>query len=421
MLSMRITGGKYCNRKVLIPTGELEIRPAMDRMRESVFSIIGDFNYGTTLGYMFNGAFGNKSNIDQTILNMMLLLILALGLIPVFKMRYWNTGALGQALIGNACASLVIFYGGPAINNNVLTLILALLAAIIGGGIWGGIPGIFKAKINANETLFTLMMNYIATQIVLIVKEVMKNGQQSLPPFSTGKLSPILGTQYGWAIIITFIVALFMWIYMKFSKHGYELEVLGDSFNTAKYAGIDTNKVIIRTAILSGAICAICGFLFTASNATIDTTSDGGYGFTAIIVTWSSHFSILGMIIISFIITFFKMGADAVKNKASEKMNDFATYIAVGIFLLLLIGCEFFLNYKFAPTSKYAKIQEQKKKKLYEKNPKFWNTVEVVKLNVKNFFDKISKFFEKIKETIENAIWFVFEKISSIFSRKGEK
>ena len=137
-----------------------------------VFSLIGKFSPGATISYMFEGNYGTTQNTDQTLLNIFMLFVLALALAPAFKMKYWNTGALGQALIGNACAGIVIYKLGPYIGSNFLLLFIAFLFAIIGGAIWGIIPGIFKAKFNSNETLFTLMMNYVAIQIVKIVIEL---------------------------------------------------------------------------------------------------------------------------------------------------------------------------------------------------------------------------------------------------------
>lgn len=386
-----------------------------------VFTLISGLGFSNTIKYMFNGAFGTTTYLDQTILNMMQLLILAIGLVPAFKMKYWNTGALGQALIGNFCSSLVVFYLGDKIPNTFLLLALAFFAAIIGGGIWGGIPGIFKAKFKANETLFTLMMNYIASQLVIIFIDVLKGGNQNLKPFERGVFSSIGGITYAWPIIICVLTSVFMIIYMKFSKHGYELSVLGESYNTAKYAGINTDYVIIRTSILSGAICAMCGFMFTASSSLLSTTSDGGYGFTSIIVAWSSHFSIVGMFIISFIIAFLKKGSDGIRNKASDKMNEFASYISVGIFLLIFIGCEFFLNYKFVPTSEYAKIQEEKLKKLQEKYPKYYQTRLSIKCSISNAFSKVNTFLLNLKESINNGVSEFFGKIASIFKKKNKE
>ena len=391
----------------------------------TVFSIIGKFSPGSTISYMFEGNYGTRQNSDQTLLNIFMLFVLALALAPAFKMKYWNTGALGQALIGNACAGVVIYKLGPHIDNNFLLLFIAFITAIIGGAIWGVIPGIFKAKFNSNETLFTLMMNYVAIQIVKIVIELLKEGAQSLSPSLYGKFNYIGSFEYGWPLIITILVALFIYIYLGFTKHGYEIAVLGESPNTAKYAGINTTAVIIRTAAISGALCAICGFIYAGATQTVSAESDGGFGFTSIIVTWSSHFSVIAMFIISFLIIFLKMGSDGVKNKASQYMNGYASYIAVGIFLFFLIGCEFFLNFKFVPNSEIARKQEEKRKELREKHPKFYAWYDAVKISISNFFIKVSNLYNKVKSAVVNFFVRCFTAVKNfflkIFKKKGEQ
>jgi len=395
-----------------------------------LFSAFGKFSFGQTVGYMFSGTFGNNTSVKQLLLNMCLLGILALGLTPTYRMKFWNTGALGQALIGNLCSALVVFYLGGKMPN-VPLLILAFAAAIVGGAIWGVIPGIFKAKINANETLFTLMMNYIAIQIVEIFIHVMKQGANFLEAFKYGHLDPIGSIQYGWVYIITGIIAIFMFIYLKYTKHGYEITVLGESFRTAKYAGIDTNKVIIRTAAFSGALCAICGFIFTTTNNTLSISSDGGYGFTSIVVTWTSHFSITAVLVISFLVAFLKKGSEGVKDKASDYMNEYASYIAIGIFLFFLIGCEFFLFYKITPNSIIAKQRQEKRERFIEKHPKFYSCCSVVRYRIGQFFafvDKlvnkckfaVSSFFEMLHDEINHFFRFIRDKIKNIKVKKGE-
>ena len=388
-----------------------------------VFSLIGKFSPGATISYMFEGNYGTTQNTDQTLLNIFMLFVLALALAPAFKMKYWNTGALGQALIGNACAGVVIYKLGPYVGSNFLLLLIAFIAAIIGGAFWGVIPGIFKAKLKSNETLFTLMMNYVAIQIVKIVIELLKGGAQSLSPSTYGKFNYIGSFEYGWPLIITILVALFIYIYLKFTKHGYEIAVLGESPNTAKYAGINTTAVIIRTAAISGALCAVCGFMYAGATQTVSIESDGGFGFTSIIVTWSSHFSVLAMFVISFLIVFLKMGSDGVKNKASQYMNGYASYIAVGIFLFFLIGCEFFLNFKFVPNSELARKQEEKRKVLREKHPRFYAWYDATKVSLVNFFDKINAIFSKCKNAVLNFFVKCFTAIKNfflkIFKKKG--
>ena len=119
---------------------------------------------------------------------------------------------------------------------------------------------------------------------------------------TTAWLSDIFGTKnYIIDVIIVLALTVFVFIYMRYTKHGYELTVVGESSNTARYAGINVRRVILRTMMLSGALCGLAGFiLVSGSSHTISTTTSGGRGFTAIIVAWLAKFNPAMMVVISF-------------------------------------------------------------------------------------------------------------------------
>ena len=151
--------------------------------------------------------------------------------------------------------------------------------------------------------------------------------------------------------MIVLLIALAMFDYMKRSKQGYEIAVVGDSENTARYAGISVSKVIIRTMIISGAICGLTGFLcVSASSHTISTAIGDGRGFTAIIVAWLAKFNTIGMVAISLLLVFLNNGA--VEIASQFNLNDYASQMITGIILFFIIGCEFFINYKLTFSGK---------------------------------------------------------------------
>ena len=209
----------------------------------------------------------------------------------------------------------------------------------------------FKAKWNTNETLSTLMMNYIATQLVAfytIVWEVPKgSGKIGIINQNTnvGWLPQIFGSKYLLSIVVAVVITIFMYVYLNYSKQGYEISVVGESENTAKYAGIHVKKVIIRTMAISGAICGIAGFVIVSgASHTISTATAGGRGFTAIIVAWLSKFNTFIMVAVSFGIVFMNQGA--VQIATQYGLNENASDVILGIILFFLIGAEFFINYR---------------------------------------------------------------------------
>ena len=299
---------------------------------------------------IYKGAFGTARKTRVTIQNLAVLLGISLAVTPAFKMRFWNIGAEGQVLIGCLATAACMICLGDKIPNALLILI-SLLAALVAGGIWGLLPAFFKAKWNTNETLFTLMMNYIATQLsafFIIVWEVPKGAGKIgiINQNSEAGWLPVIGGQkYLLIILVVAILTVLMYIYLNYSKHGYEIAVVGESQRTASYAGIKVERVIIRTMLLSGAVCGLMGFLLTAgTDHTLTTTIVGGRGFTAVMVSWMAKFNPIVMIFTSLLLVVLGRGASEISSTFS--LNQSFSDILTGIILFFIIGSEFFITYQ---------------------------------------------------------------------------
>lgn len=292
------------------------------------------------------GAFGKLTGIRQTVKIMIPLLGTALALAPCFKMKYWNIGAEGQITMGAIGAAFFAINFADKMPSAVLLLVMALAGMIL-GGIWSLVPAFFKAKWGTNETLFTLMLNYIAIGIVAWLQGGPwegKEGSQIVPNFSSNAVLPKVGGIYcGWIIVL--ILVFFMYFYMNRTKHGYEIAVLGDSENTARYAGMDVTKVIVRTAMISGAISGLVGFMLASgANQTIYSGIAANNGFTAITVAWLSQLNPFAMVLISLLLAGLSKGSSSLKTAMGVPGS--ISDIITGIILLCLLGCEFFINYR---------------------------------------------------------------------------
>ena len=303
-------------------------------------------------GTIFYGAFGTARKFWVTFQNLAVLLGISLAVTPAFKMRFWNIGAEGQVLIGCLATAACMIVLGDKLSNGVLILVM-LVAAIAAGSLWGFLPSFFKAKWNTNETLFTLMMNYIATQLAaffIIVWEVPKGaGKIGIINQSTeaGWLPQIGDYKYLLNILIVAALTILMYVYLNYSKHGYEIAVVGESERTARYVGIKVEKVIIRTMLLSGAVCGIAGLLLVGgTDHTITTTIADGRGFTAVMVSWLAKFNPIFMIFTSFLLVFLDRGASEISTVFG--LNQSFADILTGIILFFIIGCEFFISYKIS-------------------------------------------------------------------------
>ncbi len=310
---------------------------------------------------MIDGAFGSLRRVWNLLQSLAMLLCVSLAVTPAFKMRFWNIGAEGQVLVGGLASAACMILMGNKVPNAVL-IITMIIASIVAGAIWAVIPAVFKATLDTNETLFTLMMNYVGIQLVAYFARVWES------PKGSGTIGVInAGTQAGWFpdvfgqkyflnVVIVLALTIFMYVYLKYSKHGYEIAVVGESQNTARYIGINVKKVILRTMVLSGAVCGIAGLLLVSGTShTITTETAGGRGFTAIMVSWLAKFNPIVMILTALLLSFLEAGAQQIATEFG--LNKSFSDILTGIILFFIIGSEFFVNYqiKFNKANKEVK------------------------------------------------------------------
>ena len=310
---------------------------------------------------IIDGSFGSSRKFMVLLQNTAMMLCVALALTPAFKMRFWNIGGEGQALAGAiASAACMILMKD---QSNWLVIPCMVVTSILAGALWGAIPAFFKAKFGTNETLFTLMMNYVAIQLASYFSVVWENPKGSgnigviNPNSQVGWFPEILGNKYALNIILVALLTVGMYIYLNYSKHGYEISVVGESERTARYIGIKVEKVVIRTMLISGAICGFAGLLLVGgTNHTLNADIVDGRGFTAVMVSWRGKFNPIWMVLTSFLLVFLDRGAGEIATDFG--LNASFGDILTGIILFFIIGCEFFIHYKISFTKASKKEEE---------------------------------------------------------------
>jgi simple sugar transport system permease protein len=321
-----------------------------------IVAVTGD-NPFEVYGTMIKGAVGSARRVWVLLQEVALLLCVSLAVTPAFKMRFWNIGAEGQVLMGGLGATAVMLLLGHKLPAPVV-LVLVIVVSILCGAIWGVIPAVFKAFWNTNETLFTLMMNYIAIQIVSYFTYVWSSnkGNNVINTINVDNHAGWLNLpesvdRYGYLlnIIIVAVLTVLMYFYLNRSKQGYEIAVVGESINTARYAGINVKKVIIRTMLISGALCGVAGMLLVSgTDHTITPNTAAGRGFTAIMVSWLAKFNPLFMVLTSLLLVFMERGAIEISTVFG--LNTSFSEIIAGIIIFFIIGSEFFINYSIKRT-----------------------------------------------------------------------
>lgn len=299
------------------------------------------------------GAFRSTMAIQATVKIIIPLVISALGVTLAFKMKFWNIGAEGQIIIGAIFSSYfaLFHYDWP----HIPLMIVMVIAGIIGGGLWALIPAVFKIRYNTNETLFTLMLNYIALNLIVLLrdgnwKDPNSSGFPKIARFKdNAQLDKILGVQSGW--VIALVLVLFVFIYLYYTKRGYEISVVGQSGPTARYSGMQVKKIILRTMFLSGAICGIAGMVQSSgSDMTLATSVAGGVGFTAIIVAWLANLNPIAILIVSSLFGILEKGCSVMQS--SYGLSTDSADVLQGIILFFVLACEFFIRYRFVVRKK---------------------------------------------------------------------
>lgn len=322
---------------------------------------------------LVNGTFINSDSktfdisLFMTLLETVAILaMIAVALTPCFKMKFWNIGAEGQMMAGVIATALVMKYLGPVVNNTAGLICIYIPCAIIAGGLFGLIPAIFKAYFKTNETLFTLMLNYVATCLAAYIIYIWDPNKGTVDPFDSSYYIPdLFGVQYLLIIVVAVVMAGLMFVYLRYSKHGYELTVVGESEKTAKYIGINRRMVIMRTVTLSGALCGLIGCLMLSATASSFTsTLTGGNGFTGVLISWLGNFNPFQIILYAFLFGFVTKGSKAA---ASIYLLDGSfTSIVTGTFFFFIIAAEFFVHYRIVvqkPIKEETPTKQVKKKK----------------------------------------------------------
>jgi simple sugar transport system permease protein len=313
------------------------------------------------------GNFTNFIYLKHFIEKIVPLIITSLGISIAFKMKFWNIGAEGQFIMGALMSTTIVFALGDVANW--LTVLLALVFGVLGGGTYALIVGFLKVKLNANETLLTLMFNYIALYLLGFLKKTSYYRQLGVGAFIDFRALPknswiaTIGSGiFSIDISIFFAIGLviFLFFYFNYTKQGYEINVIGDSLNTAKYAGMNVKGIILRTVFISGAIVGLAGALHvtgTASNHMLSTGITGGVGWTGVIIAWLARLNPIGILIASLLMGLLENGSSVAESAMGISSSSAA--VIQGLILFTVLAMDFFMRYKVILRKKVKNIEKE--------------------------------------------------------------
>jgi len=310
--------------------------------------VLMDYNPLDVFGKIIAGSLGTAYRFRETINKAIPLCVLSLGTAIAFRMKFWNIGQEGQFYMGAYGASLIAF-GFPGLPAPLL-LSLMFIVGMIFGGLWAFIPAILKISFSTSETLVTLMLNYIAIRWISFLqyvawKDPMALGFPKITPFTTNAILPRLFTIHiGW--LISLCLAVLLYILLKKTKFGYEIDVIGESEATARYAGIGVFRVTVIAIALSGGLCGIAGMMqASAIEHSLSDQLSGGLGFTSVTVAWLARLEPSTIIVMSFLFSLLIQGGNYLQS--SLQIPASISLVLQGIIIFFVLGSEFFIRYRF--------------------------------------------------------------------------
>ncbi len=300
---------------------------------------------------LFQGAFGSRWAIEDCLIKAIPIFLCSLGVAIAFRLQIWNIGAEGQFCLGALGATWVALSFPDQPSWILLPAMIAM--AVIAGGLWGLIPAILRQKMQTNEIIVSLMMNYIAILILdYLVYGVWKDptsfGFPMTPEFSEAAVVGKIGsTGVNWGLAHCIVLAIIFWIFFRFTTTGYELKASGDSVKAARYAGLPYTRQVFLVMILSGALAGWAGFL--EASATINRLQPSimvGYGYTAIVVAWLARLNPFYIGIASFLLAGLRVGVENLQ--LDLQVPAAFGGIIEGFILLTVLAGGFFIFYRFS-------------------------------------------------------------------------
>jgi len=284
------------------------------------------------------------------------LILTALGLSLAFKMRFWNIGGEGQFIVGAIAAAAVAFQLGPVLPEP-LVLVLMCVAAMAAAGLLGLFVAALKVKFGTNETLLTLMLNYIVLYALVFLGETKAdwnfflNPDSARPTFgsfaSLASFPKIMLGKFGLniCVLITLLIGVLVYIYLKRTKQGYEIAVVGDSMGTARYAGMKVSTIVLRTVFLSACLIGLAAAFKVGTAGILSASITDDVGWTGIIVAWLAQLNTVGIFLVSALIGVLQYGSTAAAATFAAVDSSFSDMLQ-GVILFLVLTADFFTRFR---------------------------------------------------------------------------
>lgn len=298
---------------------------------------------------ILRSSLGDAYGISETVVKAIPLTIAGIAVMLSFTMLLWNIGAEGQIFIGAMASTAVVRYF-PS-DNAVVMLSSMFLAAAVAAGLWATAAGFLKARWNINEIITTLMLTYVAMNLLNYFvygpwRDPAGLGFPITAPFpDSARLPALWGTRIHLGVVLALVLPAVSWLVLKFSRWGYEIRVMGENPRAAGFAGMNYERNVLLVMFLSGAIAGVAGMCeLSGLQGRLQHGFSGGYGNTAIIVAWLARLNPLAVVLVSFLMGVLLVGGESLQVIMRLPLS--SIMVLQGLILFFVLGGEFFRKYR---------------------------------------------------------------------------
>ncbi len=313
----------------------------------AILLAVSGANPFVTYAAMVKGAVGSWYGITETLVKAIPLMLTGLAVSIAFRMRFWNIGAEGQLTLGGVAAAGVALYWSQGLPGWTV-LPLAILAGIVAGALWAGIPAVLKAYLKVDETLTTLMLNYVA----ILYSEHLYYIAWRAPGYNSGTAKfpetawlPQIAGRANVGLIFAIILAILLWLVFKYTRWGFELKIIGENQTAARYLGINIARNIVLALLLSGALSGLAGACEVLGlSRRLQQGLSVGYGYTAIIVAWMAQLNPIVILFVAILMAALLVGGDQIQMKM--RLPASVGLVLQGMILIPMLAGTIFTEYR---------------------------------------------------------------------------
>ena len=278
------------------------------------------------------------------------LLIIALGLAVCFRSNVWNIGAEGQYILGATFAAGVALLADADSSRWIVLPII--LAGMLGGMLWAGLTAVLRDRFNANEILVSLMLVYVAVQLLSYLvggpwKDPMGFNFPQTKNFDAVTRIPRLfdGSRVSIGALMAIVGVAGLWVFLFRTRAGFSLQVGGLAPAAARYAGFSSRRALWAALLISGAAAGLAGALEVAGPiGQLTIYLPAGYGFAAIIVAYVGRLHPVGMVLSAILMSMFYIGGEMAQSRLG--LTKSLTGVFQGLLLFSLLACDTLVNYR---------------------------------------------------------------------------